>query len=145
MQYNHRMRPVITFDFDHTLAMETFSGGWIAVGDGVLQPIKKICNMVIEKDKEGFDCHIVTFRKTFDLPEVESFVKKHKLPIKGIHNTSGTNKTPKLKELNSTLHVDDMVEVCTLAEMAGIPCLLVDHGYASTNNCSADLFNKIKI
>jgi hypothetical protein len=139
------MKPIITFDFDHTLAMESFSGGWIAVGDGELKPITKICNMVIEKDKEGFDCHIVTFRKVSDIPEVEQFVEKYKLPIKGIHATSGGNKTAKLKELNSTLHVDDMVEVCTLAEMAGIPCLLVDHGFASTNNCSADLFDKIKV
>ena len=138
-------RPAFCFDFDNTLAMETFSGGWIAVGDGVLKPIDKICDMVIEKDKEGFDCHIITFRKDSDIPEVEQFVKKHKLPIKGIHNTSSRTKIPILKKLNAVMMIDDMVEVCTSCVMNDIPCMLVDHGFASTNNCSADLFDKIKI
>ena len=140
------MRPVIAFDFDNTLAMETFeSSGWIMMGDGQLKPIAKICNMVIEKDKEGFDCHIVTFRADKDIPEVEAFVQKYKLPIKGIHNTASTSKIPILKKLNATLMIDDMVEVCTLCVMNDIPCLLVDHGYSGSNNCIADQFDKIKV
>jgi hypothetical protein len=138
-------RPVIAFDFDHTLAMETFSGGWIAIGDGQLKPIQKIVDMVFEKDQEGFDCHIVTFRGDKDIPEVEEFVKKHNLPIKGIHNTSTRSKIPILKHLNATLMVDDMVEVCTSCIMNDIPALLVDHGFAGTNNCVADQLDKIKI
>jgi hypothetical protein len=139
------MRPVYCFDFDYTLAIEEVSGGWIAVGTGELKPITKICNMVLEKDREGFDCHIVTFRKNEDIPEVEQFVAKHKLPIKGIHNTSSSSKIPILKELNAVMMIDDMVEVCTACIMNDIPCMLVDHGFSGTNNCVADRMDKIKI
>jgi ATP-dependent RNA circularization protein (DNA/RNA ligase family) len=138
-------RQSICFDFDYTLAIEEVSGGWIAVGTGVLKPIQKIIDMVFEKDEEGFDCHIVTFRKNEDIPEVEEFVKKHNLPIKGIHSTSGLSKIPLLKKLNCTLMVDDQVEVCTACIMNDIPCLLVDHGFSGTNNCVADRLDKIKV
>jgi len=138
-------RPVIAFDFDYTLAIEEVSGGWIAVGTGVLKPIQKIIDMVLEKDREGFDIHVVTYRKKEDIPEVEEFVKKHNLPIKGIHSTSGKSKIPILKKLNCTLMVDDQVEVCTACIMNDIPCLLVDHGFSGTNNVVADRIDKIKV
>jgi hypothetical protein len=138
-------RPVICFDFDYTLAIEEVSGGWIAVGTGELKPVTKICDMVIEKDEEGFDCHIVTFRKDSDIPEVEQFVEKYKLPIKGIHNTSSRSKIPILKKLNAVMMIDDMVEVCTACIMNDIPCMLVDHGFSGTNNCVADRIDKIKV
>jgi uncharacterized HAD superfamily protein len=138
-------REIICFDFDHTLAIEEVSGGWIAVGTGALKPVQKIVDMVLEKDKEGFDCHIVTFRKEEDILEVEEFVKMHNLPIKGIHSTSGKSKIPILKKLNCTLMIDDQVEVCTACIMNDIPCLLVDHGFSGTNNVVADRMDKIKV
>jgi len=138
-------RQSVCFDFDFTLAIEEVSGGWVAVGTGVLKPIQKIIDMVLEKDEEGFDCHIVTFRKLEDILEVEEFVKKHNLPINGIHSTSGKSKIPILKKLNCTLMVDDQVEVCTACIMNDIPCLLVDHGFSGTNNCVADNMDKIKV
>lgn len=138
-------RPVVCFDFDYTLAIEEVASGWVAIGTGVQKPVQKIVDILLEKDREGFDCHIVTFRKKEDIPEVEEFVKKHNLPIKGIHSTSGSSKIPILKELNCTLMFDDQVGVCTSCIMNDIPCLLVDHGFSGTNNCVADRMDKIKV
>jgi hypothetical protein len=140
------MKPVICFDFDNTLAMETYeSNGWLMIGNGQLKPIEKICDMVHEKHNEGFECHIVTFREDHHIPEVEAFIKQHKLPIKAIHNSSNRSKVPILKKLNAVLMIDDMLEVCVSCRMNNIESMLVDHGQMFGNPELADTFDKIKI
>lgn len=144
------MKKVISFDFDECLATfeQTPNTGWSIVGiSGKLEPVEKIMNMVFEKDKEGFECHVVTFRNEWDIGEVHQFVTRYNLPIKSehIHRTGGSPKTPTLKRINSTLHIDDNVEVCILAEQAGIPCMLVDWGWNTDKNSSSELLDKIKI
>jgi len=129
---------IMTVDFDSTLA-ETISTGW---GGTSLQPIQRILDFVREKASNGWAVHVVTFRSEDDKREVTDFIKGYKLPIKSITCTSSKNKTPFLKKLGSKLHIDDSVEVCTLAYMAGIECLLVDHGQDDTNKM-AKLFPKI--
>ena len=129
---------VLTVDFDDTLATTTTSG-W---GGSSLQPIQRILDFVRDKAASGWAVHVVTFRSEDDKREVTDFIKGHKLPVYFVHCTDGKNKTPVLKKLGSTLHIDDSVEVCTLAYMAGIECLLVDHGQDITNEM-AKLFPKI--
>ena len=139
--------PVITVDFDHTLAYENVSknGGWIFVGNGELLPIQKICDLVIQKAKDGFEINIVTFRKDEHIQEVRSFIKEYKLPITNIYNTDQKSKTPILKKLNSQLHIDDVLSVVISAEKAGIPCLLVNGNGEYDNNSTADLFNQVHV
>ena len=132
------MTKVITIDFDDTLATTT-SSGW---GGASQQPIQRILDFVRKKVQEGFEGHIVSFRFESDKQEMIDFVKRYKLPIKSITCTEGKTKTPFLKKLGSKLHIDDSVEVCVLAFMAGIECLLVDHGQDDTNEM-AKLFPKI--
>ena len=123
------MKPVITVDFDQTLAFESVQNtGWIVMGTGVLKPIKVIHDLVREKHREGFEIHCVTFREDKDIPEVKSFIKEHFLPIKEVHNTSSKSKTPILKKLKSTLHIDDSLSVCLGAIAENIDCLFVDFG-----------------
>jgi len=123
------MRPILTVDFDNCLAFESVQNtGWIVLGTGALKPIKAIHDLVREKHREGFDIHIVTFRKDEDIPEVKAFVREHNLPIKEIHNTSSKSKTPVLKRLNSVLHIDDSLSVCVGAFSEGIECIFVDCG-----------------
>jgi hypothetical protein len=129
---------VLTVDFDDTLATTTTSG-W---GGTSLQPIQRILDFVREKASNGWAVHVVTFRSEDDKREVTDFIKGYKLPIKSITCTNSKNKTPFLKKLGSKLHIDDNVEVCTLAYMAGIECLLVDHGQEDKNEM-AKLFPKI--
>ena len=129
---------IMTVDFDSTLA-ETVATGW---GGASLQPIQRILDFVRGKAASGWAVHIVTFRSEDDKREVTDFIKRYKLPVRSVHCTDGKNKVPTLKKLGSTLHIDDSVEVCTLAAMAGIDCLLVDHGQDDTNNM-AKLFQKI--
>jgi len=129
---------VLTVDFDDTLATTTTSG-W---GGASLQPIQKILDFVRDKAANRWAVHVVTFRSEDDKREVTDFIKGYKLPIRSVHCTDGKNKVPTLKKLGSTLHIDDSVEVCTLAYMAGIECLLVDHGQGDTNSM-AKLFPKI--
>ena len=129
---------VLTVDFDDTLAA-TVTSGW---GGTSLQPIQKILDFVQKKAKEGWAVHIVSFRSEKDRQEMVDFVKGYKLPITSITCTNSKNKTPFLKKLGSKLHLDDDVSVCTLAYMAGIDCLLVDHGQGDTNSM-ANLFDKI--
>ena len=129
---------ILTVDFDDTLAT-TVTSGW---GGMSLQPIERILNFVRNKASNGWIVHIVTFRSEDDKREVTDFIKGYKLPIRSVHCTHGKNKTPVLKKLGSNLHIDDSVEVCTLAFMAGIECLLVDHGQDDTNEM-AKLFPKI--
>jgi hypothetical protein len=132
------MKKVITVDFDDTLAA-TEDGAWYSTS---LVPIPRILNFVKQKHNDGYEIHVVTFRNWQNKKEVEFFCKGYKIPIKSIVCTEGTNKVPFLKELNSELHIDDSVEVCTLCVMAQIEVLLVDWGQ-DEHNTTAKFLPKI--
>ena len=135
----------ITVDFDETLAKtDTCWNGWIHMGAGTISPIPEVFELVRKKHREGYEIHIVTFRPEEHRKEVVDFVRMHELPIKDIHCTAGKEKTPKLLELNSELHIDDFVEALVLAQLKGIKCLLVDAGQHK-NNSTADLFERLHI
>ena len=129
---------VLTCDFDDTLAV-TQNGAW---SGETLVPIPRIIDFIKQKHKEGHEIHIVTFRNWQNKKEVESFCKGYQIPAKSIVCTEGTNKIPFLKELNSELHIDDSVEVCTLCVMAQIDVLLVDWGQ-DEHNTTAKFLPKI--
>jgi uncharacterized HAD superfamily protein len=132
------MGKVFTVDFDDTLAA-TFDTGW---GQGQPLPIERIIRFVKEKINEGFEAHIVTFRADGSLDEINNFCFRHQIPIKGVVFTSGRAKVDFVKELGSTLHIDDDVETCVLIASAGIPVLLVDWGQENFNS-TANLFQRI--
>ncbi len=133
------MKKVLTVDFDDTLAA-TITSGW---GGSSLKPIPRVMNFVFDKVRSGdWEANVVTFRSEEDKQEVIDFIKGYKLPIKSVICTSSKNKVPFLKKLNSKLHIDDSVEVCTLCIMAGIDVLLVDHGQEK-NNTTAKWIPKI--
>jgi FMN phosphatase YigB (HAD superfamily) len=135
-------RPAITFDFDDTLAeYKSTRRGELYVSNGILEPIMRVIKFLQEKSKTH-TIHIVSYRRKEDLAEIWEFVHNYALPVARVICTEGESKVPALQELESTLHVDDSVEALTLAEMAGIPGLLVDHGQEKTNS-TATLFNKI--
>lgn len=123
------MKKVITVDFDECLA-ETVQTAWSGLS---LRPIDRIVNFVKEHHSKGSDIHIVTFRNWDNKKEIENFCKIHDIPVKTIICTEGKNKVPFIQKLNSSLHIDDSVEVCTLCVMAGIDVLLVDWGQDTTN------------
>lgn len=132
------MNKVITCDFDDTLAV-TQNGAW---NGETLVPVPRVIDFIKQKHKEGHEIHIVTFRNWQNKKEVESFCKAHQIPVKSIVCTEGTNKIPFLKQLRSSLHIDDSVEVCTLCVMAGIDVLLVDWGQ-DEHNTTAKFLPKI--
>jgi hypothetical protein len=135
----------ITVDFDETLAKtNTCWNGWIHMGAGTISPIPEVIEFVRQKHNDGHEIHIVTFRSEEHRQEVIDFVKEHKLPIKEIHCTEGKDKTPFLLNIGSQLHIDDFVETLVLAQLKGIPGLLVDSGQHE-NNSSAKLFKCIKV
>lgn len=142
------IRQTVTVDFDNVLAFESVQDtGWIVFGTGVLKPIKPIHDLVREKHREGFDIHVVTFRETKDVEEVKTFIKEYNLPIKVVHNTASKSKTPILKKLNSTLHIDDSLSVCMGAASAGIKCIFVDIGQLKDDSQKelASNFETIKV
>lgn len=136
--YRKMNKKILTVDFDLTLADTVVTG----LGGTSLQPIQRILDFVRKKSLEGWEVHIVSFRSEKDKQEMIDFVKGYRLPIKSITCTNSRNKTSFLKDLGSKLHIDDDVSVCTLATMAGIDCLLVDHGQGDTNSM-ANMFDKI--
>jgi hypothetical protein len=123
------VKRVITVDFDETLA-ETTPSAW---GGSSLVPVKRIIDFVKEQHTKGAEIHIVTFRNWDNKKEVENFCRLHKIPISSVICTEGKNKVPFIQKLNSKLHVDDSVEVCTLCIMVGIDVLLVDYGQENFN------------
>jgi hypothetical protein len=129
---------VITVDFDETLAV-TSSTAW---GGSTLTPVERIVNFVKSKIDSGFHVYIVTFRNWDNKKEVVDFCRKHRIEVKDVVCTEGKNKTEFVKRLNSSLHIDDHIETCTLLTMAGIEVLLVDWGEKDTN-LMAQCFNKI--
>jgi hypothetical protein len=142
------MKPIITVDFDLTLAFETVERtGWIVMGTGALKPINAIHDLVKKRHEEGFDIHVVSFREEKDKREMINFAKLYNLPISSFTCTSSKTKTPILKELNSTLHIDDSLSVCVAAKMAGIDALFVDHGqlFDTSQKELAKSFNTIKV
>ena len=126
------MKKVITVDFDETLA-ETVIGAW---GGTNLIPIKRVIEFVKEHHASGTEIHIVTFRNWTQKKEIQDFCKVYKIPIESITCTEGKNKVPFIQKLNSSLHIDDSVEVCTLCILARIDVLLVDWGQDSFNTAS---------
>ncbi len=132
------MNKVITVDFDDTLAVTTTT----AWGGSTLMPVERIVNFVKSKIDFGFEVYIVTFRNWDNKKEVVDFCKGYGIKVKDVICTEGKNKTEFIKKLNSSLHIDDHVETCTLLTMAGIEVLLVDWGQEE-NNLMAQFFNKI--
>jgi hypothetical protein len=129
---------VITVDFDETLAV-TSSTAW---GGTTLLPVERIVNFVKSKIDSGSHVYIVTFRNWDDKKEIVDFCNKHRINIKDVVCTEGKTKTEFIKKLNSSLHIDDHIETCTLLTMAGIEVLLVDWGQEDIN-LMAQFFNKI--
>ncbi len=132
------MSKVITVDFDDTLAVTTTT----AWGGSTLMPVERIVNFVKSKIDSGFEVYIVTFRNWDNKKEVVDFCNKHRIDIKDVVCTEGKTKTEFIKKLNSSLHIDDHIETCTLLTMAGVEVLLVDWGQEDTN-LMAQFFNKI--
>ena len=132
------MNKVITVDFDETLAV-TSSTAW---GGTTLLPVERIVNFVKSKIDSGFHVYIVTFRNWDNKKEIVDFCNRHRINIKDVVCTEGKTKTEFVKKLNSSLHIDDHVETCTLLTMAGIEVLLVDWGQEE-KNLMAQFFNKI--
>ena len=132
------MSKVITVDFDETLAVTTTT----ACGGTGLMPVERIVNFVKSKIDSGFHVYIVTFRNWDGKKEIVDFCNSHRINIKDVVCTEGKNKTEFVKKLNSSLHIDDHIETCTLLTMAGIEVLLVDWGQEDTN-LMAQFFNKI--
>jgi hypothetical protein len=129
---------IITVDFDETLAV-TSSTAW---GGTTLLPVERIVNFVKSKIDSGFHVYIVTFRNWDNKKEIIDFCNRHRINIKDVVCTEGKTKTEFVKKLNSSLHIDDHIETCTLLTMAGIEVLLVDWGQEDTN-LMAQFFNKI--
>lgn len=132
------MSKVITVDFDDTLAITT-STAW---GGTRLMPVERVVNFVKLKINEGFKVVIVSFRSNKDKQEIIDFCKFNQIEIIGVICTAGETKTEFIKQLNSSLHIDDHVETCTLCTMAGIEVLLVDWDQ-DEQNTTAKFFNKI--
>lgn len=132
------MNKVLTVDFDDTLAV-TSSTAW---GGTTLIPVERVVNFVKSKIDSGFEVYIVTFRNWDNKKEVVDFCNRHRINIKDVVCTEGKTKTEFVKKLNSSLHIDDHVETCTLLTMAGIEVLLVDWDQEE-KNLMAQFFNKI--
>lgn len=132
------MPKILTCDFDDTLAVTTAT----AWGGTTLTPVERVINFVKSKIDSGFEVYIVTFRNWDNKKEVVDFCKGYGIKIKDVVCTEGKNKTEFVKQLNSSLHIDDHIETCTLLTMAGIEVLLVDWGQEE-NNLMAQFFNKI--
>lgn len=132
------MSKILTVDFDDTLAV-TSSTAW---GGTTLVPVERIVNFVKSKIDSGFEVYVVTFRNWDNKKEVVDFCKGYDIKIKDVVCTEGKNKTEFVKQLNSSLHIDDHIETCTLLTMAGIEVLLVDWNQEE-NNLMAQFFNKI--
>jgi uncharacterized HAD superfamily protein len=132
------MSKVITVDFDETLAV-TSSTAW---GGTTLLPVERIVDFVKSKIDSGFHVYIVTFRNWDNKKEIVDFCNRHRINIKDVVCTEGKTKTEFVKKLNSSLHIDDHIETCTLLTMAGIEVLLVDWGQED-KNLMAQFFNKI--
>jgi uncharacterized HAD superfamily protein len=135
---------VITVDFDQTLFEEPvsqFGSLWAPTGASA-EPVKRVHDFIHKKAKEGFEIHVVTAREEKHVSECWDLIKLYDLPIKSVVAVGGMSKVPTLLSLQTSLHIDDNVQVCVLAKQAGIKVLLVDCGQEDANS-TAKLFKKI--
>ncbi len=134
---------VVSFDFDDTLfSLSEEKMGLLWAASTILYPIKKVHDLLFEYHKEGCIIDIVTSRESWDVLEVKQYIEAYQLPIRNVWHTAGKSKTPVLKKIESSLHVDDVLSVVVHAEQNGIPCILVDDG-RHKNNTTADLFTRL--
>jgi hypothetical protein len=134
---------LITFDFDDTLfSLSEEKVGMLWAASEILVPIQKIHDLLWEKHKEGYIIDIVTSRETYDMDEVRQYIEEYNLPIRHTECTRGRPKSPVLKGIVSTLHIDDLLSVAIDCKMNDIPVLLVDDG-RHKNNTTAEEFDRI--
>ena len=134
---------VCSFDFDDTLfSLSEEKVGMLWAASEILVPIQKIHDLLWEKHKEGYVIDIVTSRETWDMEEVMQYVEAYNLPIRHTECTRGRPKSPVLKAIGSTLHIDDLLSVAIDCRMNDIPVLLVDDG-RHKNNTTAEEFDRI--
>ena len=139
------MKLVCSFDFDDTLfSLSEEKVGMLWAASDVLIPNQKIHDLLWEKHNEGYIIDIVTAREAWDMDEVMQYVEAYKLPIRHAECTRGRPKSPVLKAIGSTLHVDDLLAVAIDCRMNDIPVLLVDDG-RHKNNTTAEEFDRIFI
>jgi hypothetical protein len=137
------LKQLITFDFDDTLfSFSEEKVGMLWAATEVLVPIQKIHDLLWEKHEEGYIIDIVTSRETWDMQEVRDYVEEYELPIRNTECTRGRLKSPVLKAIGSTLHIDDLLSVAIDCRMNDIPVLLVDDG-RHKNNTTAEEFDRI--
>lgn len=117
------MKRVVTIDFDETLATE-MNTGW----GKSLVPYQAILDLINKEHKRGSEIHIVSFRSEKERPEMERFIRMHRLPVKSIICTNLKSKTPYLLKLGSNLHVDDIKFVLDDAKAQGIETLHFKEG-----------------
>lgn len=117
------MKRVVTIDFDETLATE-MNTGW----GKSLVPYQAILDLIDKEHKQGSEIHIVSFRSEKERPEMERFIRMHRLPVKSIICTNLKSKTPYLLKLGSNLHVDDIKFVLDDAKAQGIETLHFKEG-----------------
>jgi hypothetical protein len=102
---------VITFDFDSTMTTPVWDAeneGWQA-GDptNLDHHHHENIDLMRKYAAQGYTIYIVTARSLSEVPEVESFVAHHKLPVADVFPTNGGPKGPTLVKLGSLIHHDD--------------------------------------
>mgnify|MGYP002784599624 CR=1 FL=1 len=101
---------VISFDFDSTLTspVQDEEGVWLP-GDAANDDHINHQNHELMRKyaNQGYKIIIVTSRLNSQKPEVEAFVKKHKLPVSEVVATNGLAKGPLLQQLGVLMHHDD--------------------------------------
>jgi len=93
---------VVTFDFDETLAIWEYDD-YEKIKS---YPNAKTIKILKEFANRGYDIYIVTSRHKSRSADVESFLERYELPIKGVHYAAG-DKATILNNLNSKVHFDD--------------------------------------
>ena len=134
---------IIGVDFDNTLTIldrtqviEQPNGSYIFPPSS---PNFKVIKLIKKLITNGKKVHVVTFRHKKYGEEVVQFCKDHDIAIEGVIHTTGSIKTPFLKEIKADCHIDDDLGACILLFQDGTiePILVMDK--LNKKNSSSDI------
>ena len=118
-------KPVVSFDFDNTIAMSYWdneNNDYVRDVDGSAfqTPNEEIVNKIKEYKSKGYRVIVVTSRYDKWREDTESQLKEWGIPIDKVYFTNGAWKANGLKQLGVEVHYDDDWEELRRLKYKGI-------------------------
>jgi hypothetical protein len=116
---------VVSFDFDGVLHVSVEGINPVSFDDPTeWEPFTEIIELIHELAKTN-TIVVLSARDSWNVKEIEEFIKMHKIPISEVYCTDGYSKRDVLVEIGAVRHYDDRLDMIRDLKGTGIEFVLV--------------------